>query len=215
MAFSRYPKRAVLGLALFVGQAFLYNAVTFNLGTLLNGFYGVSSGIVPAFSVVWALSNFAGPLILGRLFDSVGRKPMITVSYLGSAAVAVVLTVVFTQQLGGLWGFMAVLAACFFLASSGACAAYLTVSEIFPMETRALAIAFFYAVGTAVGGITGPLLFGSMIESGDRGMVAVAFLIGAAVMAVGGVVEMAWGVKAEGQSLEAIAAPLTSADPDR
>lgn len=212
MAFSRYPKRAVLGLALFVGQAFLYNAVTFNLGTLLNGFYGVSSGIVPAFSIIWALSNFAGPLLLGRMFDSVGRKPMISISYLGSAAIAVALTVVFTSQLGGLWGFMAVLAACFFLASAGASAAYLTVSEIFPMETRALAIAFFYAVGTAIGGITGPLLFGSMIESGDRGMVATAFLIGAAVMAVGGVVELFWGVKAEGQSLESIAAPLTSAD---
>jgi MFS family permease len=212
VAFTKYPKRAVLGLALFVGQAFLYNAVTFNLGTLLNGFYDVSSGIVPAFSIVWALSNFAGPLLLGRLFDSVGRKPMITLSYLGSAVVAVVLTLVFVHQIGGLWGFMAVLSACFFLASSGASAAYLTVSEIFPMETRALAIAFFYAVGTAIGGITGPLLFGGMIESGDRGQVAVAFLIGAAVMAVGGFVELAWGVKAEGQSLEDIAAPLTSAE---
>lgn len=212
VAFTRYPKRAVLGLALFVGQAFLYNAVTFNLGTLLNGFYGVSSGLVPAFSIIWAVSNFAGPLLLGRWFDSIGRKPMISISYLGSAAVAVVLTVVFTSQFGGLWGFMVALSACFFLASSGASAAYLTVSEIFPMETRALAIAFFYAVGTAVGGITGPLLFGSMIESGDRAMVATAFLIGAAVMAVGGVVELFFGVKAEGQSLESIAAPLTSAD---
>ncbi len=104
VAFTRYPKRAVLGLALFVGQAFLYNAVTFNLGTLLNGFYGVSSGIVPAFFIVWAAGNFTGPLILGRLFDTVGRKPMIALSYLGSAAITVVLTAVFLAQTGGLWG---------------------------------------------------------------------------------------------------------------
>ncbi|MCV7216944.1 MFS transporter [Mycobacterium crocinum] len=212
VAFTRYPKRAVLGLALFVGQAFLYNAVTFNLGTLLNGFYGVSSGIVPAFFIVWAAGNFTGPLILGRLFDTVGRKPMIALSYLGSAAITVVLTAVFLAQTGGLWGFMGVLVVTFFLASSGASAAYLTVSEIFPMETRALAIAFFYAVGTAIGGITGPLLFGQLIGSGERGLVAVAFLIGAVVMAIGGLVELVWGVNAEGRQLEDIAAPLTSAD---
>ncbi|APE14065.1 MFS transporter [Mycobacterium sp. WY10] len=212
VAFTRYPKRAVLGLALFVGQAFLYNAVTFNLGTLLNSFYGVSSGIVPAFFIVWAAGNFTGPLILGRLFDTVGRKPMIALSYLGSAAITVVLTAVFLAQTGGLWGFMAVLVFTFFLASSGASAAYLTVSEIFPMETRALAIAFFYAVGTAIGGITGPLLFGQLIGSGERGLVAVAFLIGAVVMAIGGLVELVWGVNAEGRQLEDIAAPLTSAD---
>ena len=186
--------------------------MTFNLGTLLNGFYGVSSSVVPAFTIVWALSNFAGPLLLGKMFDTVGRKPMITVSYLGSAVVTVALAGVFVGPTGGLWVFMAVLVVCFFLASAGASAAYLTVSEIFPMETRALAIAFFYAVGTAVGGITGPLLFGQMIESGERNLVALAFLIGAAVMAVGGLVEMAWGVKAEGQQLEDIAAPLTTAD---
>ncbi|WP_445170718.1 MFS transporter [Mycolicibacterium sp. Dal123E01] len=212
VAFTRYPKRAALGLALFVGQAFLYNAVTFNLGTLLNTFYGVSSGIVPVFFIIWAAGNFMGPLLLGHLFDSVGRKPMIALSYLGSAVITVVLTAVFVAQTGGLWGFMAVLVACFFLASAGASAAYLTVSEIFPMETRAMAIAFFYAVGTAIGGITGPLLFGQLIGSGERGLVAVAFLIGAVVMAIGGLVELAWGVKAEGRQLEDIAAPLTSAD---
>ena len=212
VAFTRYPKRAVLGLALFVGQAFLYNAVTFNLGTLLNSFYGVSSGIVPAFFVIWAAGNFAGPLLMGRLFDTVGRKPMITLSYLGSAAITIALTAVFVSETGGLWLFMTVLVVCFFFASSGASAAYLTVSEIFPMETRALAIAFFYATGTAIGGITGPLLFGQLIGSGQRGQVAIAFLIGAAVMAVGGLVELVWGVKAEGRQLEDIAAPMTAAD---
>lgn len=211
MAFGTYPKRAVLGIALFVGQAFLYNAFTFNLGTLLNGFYAVSSGIVPAFFIVFALGNFAGPILLAKWFDTIGRKPMISVSYLGSAVIAVALAGVFFAEIGGLWLFMIVLVACFFLASSGASAAYLTVSEIFPMETRALAIAFFYAVGTAVGGITGPLLFGELIGSGDRGLVTIAFLIGAAVMALGGIAELLVGVKAEGKSLEDIAEPLTAA----
>ena len=210
-----YPRRAVLGLALFIGQAFLYNGVTFNLGTLLSGFYGVDAAKVPLFYVLWALSNFFGPLLLGRLFDTIGRKPMITMSYVGSAVVAVVLAVVFLTQTGGVWAFIGVLAATFFLASAGASAAYLTVSEIFPMETRALAIAFFYAVGTAIGGISGPLLFGHLIESGQRGEVMWSFLIGAAVMAVAGLVELWLGINAEQRPLEELALPLTVADAER
>ena len=212
VAFTRYPKRAILGLALFVGQAFLYNAFTFNLGTLLGTFYGVASGTVPLFFIVWALSNFAGPLLLGRLFDTVGRKAMISIAYLGSAGVAVGLAALFFGEIGGVGAFITVLSVCFFLASAGASAAYLTVSEIFPMETRAMAIAFFYAVGTAIGGITGPLLFGQLIDTGDRGLVAVAFLIGAAAMAIGGVAELLFGVKAEGANLEDLAPPLSTAD---
>ncbi len=212
VAFKLYPKRAVLGLALFIGQAFLYNGVTFNLGTLLSGFYGVSSGRVPVFFILWALSNFFGPLVLGRLFDTVGRKPMISGTYIGSAVIAVVLGVVFVNQTGGVWTFIIVLAAAFFLASAGASAAYLTVSEIFPMETRALAIAFFYAVGTAIGGITGPILFGELINSGDRGQVLWSFLIGAIVMAVAGLVELWLGIAAEQRPLEDLALPLTVAD---
>jgi MFS family permease len=215
VAFTLYPRRAILGLALIIGQAFLYNGVTFNLGTLLGGFYGVSSGMVPLFFILWALSNFAGPAVLGRLFDTVGRKPMISLSYLGSAVVTVALAAIFVSEAGGVWTFIVVLAVCFFLASSGASAAYLTVSEIFPMETRALAIAFFYAVGTAVGGIAGPLLFGQMIDSGDRDMVAWSFLIGAAVMAIAGLVEVWLGVSAEQKRLEDLALPLTVADAER
>jgi MFS family permease len=212
VAFKLYPRRAVLGLALFIGQAFLYNGVTFNLGTLLSGFYGVASGTVPLFFILWALSNFLGPLLLGHLFDTVGRKPMITLSYVGSAVVAVVLAVLFVTQTGGAWTFIAVLAVAFFLASAGASAAYLTVSEIFPMETRALAIAFFYAVGTAIGGITGPLLFGQLISSGQRGQVVWSFLLGAVVMAAAGLVELWLGVAAERRPLEELALPLTVAD---
>jgi MFS family permease len=215
VAFTLYPRRAVLGLALFIGQAFLYNGVTFNLGTLLSGFYGVPSGKVPVFFILWALSNFVGPLALGHLFDTVGRKPMITATYIGSAVVAVVLAILFVTQTGGAWTFIAVLAVAFFLASAGASAAYLTVSEIFPMETRALAIAFFYAVGTAIGGITGPLLFGQLINSGERGQVVWSFLIGAAVMAIAGLVELWLGVAAERRPLEELALPLTVADAER
>jgi MFS family permease len=212
VAFKLYPRRAVLGLALFIGQAFLYNGVTFNLGTLLSDFYGVDAGKVPQFYMLWALSNFLGPVVLGRLFDTVGRKPMITMSYLGSAVGAVGLAVLFVNQTGGVWAFIAMLVATFFLASAGASAAYLTVSEIFPMETRALAIAFFYAVGTAIGGISGPLLFGHLIESGQRGQVMWSFLIGAAVMAAAGLVELWLGIAAEQRPLEELALPLTVAD---
>ena len=214
VAFKRYPRRAVLGLALFVGQAFLYNGVTFNLGTLYTTFWGVSSSFVPVFIIVFAVGNFLGPLLLGRLFDTLGRKPMIAGTYFGSAAVAVVMAVLFAGHSldGSAWSFEAFIFATFFLASAGASAAYLTVSEIFPMETRALAIAFFYAVGTGIGGIIGPLLFGNLIASGNRGEVAVAFFIGAGVMAIGGLAEIFFGVKAERVPLEDIAKPLTAED---
>ncbi len=212
VAFKRYPKRTALGFALFVGQAFIYNAVTFGLGTFLVTFYGISDAKVPFYIVLFALSNFLGPLLLGRLFDTVGRKPMIAGTYIGSAVILAVLTFLFVDDTLGIWGFMALLLATFFLASAGASAAYLTVSEIFPMETRALAIAFFYAIGTAVGGITGPYLFGKMIESGEESQVAIAFYIGAAIMAIGGIVELFLGIRAEQESLEDIAKPLTAED---
>ena len=212
VAFKVYPKRSMLGLALFVGQAFLYNGVTFDLGTLYTGFYKVSDSFVPVFIIIWALGNFAGPVLLGRLFDTVGRIPMITATYVGSAIVTVALAQVFVHQLGGPWLFLGVLVVAFFLASAGASAAYLTVSEVFPMETRALAIAFFYAIGTAVGGVSGPLLFGHWIDSGSKMLVSVAFYIGAAVMLVGGIAEVFFGVKAERATLEDIALPMTAAE---
>jgi MFS family permease len=209
LAFQRYPRRAILGLALFIGQAFLYNAVVFDLGTLLNGFFGVGSATVPYYMVLFAASNFIGPLVLGRLFDTVGRIPMISFTYLASAALVVVLGVLLRSGALTVTGFMALLIAAFFLASAGASSAYLTVSEVFPMEIRGLAIALFYAVGTAVGGITGPLIFGSVIHSGNVDLVALGFFIGAAAMAVGGIAELVLGVRAEGKSLEHIANPLT------
>jgi MFS family permease len=214
-AFKVYPRRTILGFSLFIGQAFLYNAVTFDLGTLLSEFFDIGSGAVPLYIALFAVSNFLGPVLLGRLFDTVGRKPMVTFTYVGSAVVLVILTILFTNGSLGVWGFMALLLVTFFLASAGASSAYLTVSEIFPMETRALAIAFFYAIGTAIGGITGPLLFARLIGSGDENQVAIGFFLGAGIMAVGGIVELFLGVKAEGRQLEDIATPLSAQDTER
>ncbi|MEV4317715.1 MFS transporter [Actinocrispum sp. NPDC049592] len=208
VAYERYPKRAMLGLALFIGQAFLYNAVTFDLGTILNTFYGVSSSQAPLFLALFAVGNLMGPLALGRLFDTVGRKPMITATYLGSGIIVAVIALLAGNLT--VWPFILLVCLAFFVASAGAGAAYLTVSEIFPMETRGLAIALFYAVGTAVGGITGPLLFGEFIHSGQISQVSLGFLIGAVIMALASVAELLWGVNAEGKSLERIARPLTA-----
>jgi len=214
--FGRYPRRAILGLALFVGQAFIYNGITFDLGTLFSTFFKVSASFVPVFLIIYAAGNFLGPLVLGRLFDTVGRKPMITITYLGSAVVGTIMAIAFERgSLTSEWSFEAFVVVTFFLASAGASAAYLTVSEIFPMETRALAIAFFYAIGTAVGGITGPLLFGHLIEGGSKSDVAIAFYIGSAFMAIGGIAELFLGVRAEQQPLEDVATPITAQDTER
>jgi MFS family permease len=209
-AFSTYPRRTALGLALFVGQAFLYNAVTFDLGTLLGEFFEVGSGTIPLYIAVFAISNFCGPLILGRFFDTVGRKPMVSSTYLLSAAVTAVLGIFLLGGSLTTLTFMAFIIVIFFIASAGASSAYLTVSEIFPMETRALSIAFFFAAGTAAGGIAGPLLFGHLIASGSESQVAIGFFIGAVVMAVGGIAEILFGVSAEQERLEDVAEPLTA-----
>jgi len=210
VAIKRYPRRAVLGLSLFIGQAFLYNAVTFDLGTILHGFFDVSSEDVPYFMAIFAVSNFMGPLLLGRLFDTVGRIPMISGTYFGSAALVTTLGILLITGNITRWWFMGLVLAAFFLASAGASSAYLTVSEVFPMETRALAIALFFAVGTAAGGIIGPELFGQFVHSGNADLVGLGFLIGAAAMALGGLAELLFGVRAEQQSLENIAKPLTA-----
>jgi MFS family permease len=214
VAFTRYPRRAVLGLALFIGQAFLYNAVTFDLGTILSQFFNVSSSSVPYFMAVFAVSNFMGPLMLGRLFDTVGRIPMISGTYLVSAALVATLGVLLLTDSLSTWAFMGLVLATFFFASAGASSAYLTVSEVFPMETRALAIALFFAIGTATGGIVGPELFGQFVHSGNQDLVALGFFIGAGAMALGGIAELFLGVRAEQQSLENIATPLTAEEAD-
>jgi MFS family permease len=209
--FKLYPKRTVLGLALFVGQAFIYNAVFFTYALVLSKFYGVSSGAVGLYILFFAVGNFLGPLLLGRFFDSWGRKPMIAGTYIVSGLLLLVTAFLFKN--GTLTATTQTIAWCviFFFASAGASSAYLTVSEIFPMETRAMAIAFFYAVGTAIGGITGPLLFGRLIEHGE-GATFWGYVLGAALMVAAGIVELFLGVEAAQENLENIAKPLTAQD---
>ena len=212
--FTLYPKRTVLCFSLFVGQAFLYNAFFFTYGDTLSTFLGVKQ--TGWYIAVFAASNFVGALLLSPLFDSLGRVRMITGTYVVSGAllgVAGFFLADFSAVTLTIMGSII-----FFFASAGASAAYLTASEVFPMETRALCIAFFYAIGTAAGGIAGPLLFGWLIEnataSGDISKIAIGYYIGAALMIAGGIVEAFLGVKAEGQSLEDIATPLTAEDAD-
>ena len=210
--FTMYPRRTVLCFSLFVGQAFLYNAFFFTYGDTLSTFLGVKQ--TGWYLAIFAASNFLGALLLSPLFDSIGRVRMIAGTYILSG----VLLAVAGTMLGGLTAVTLTIfgAVVFFFASAGASAAYLTASEIFPMETRALCIAFFYAIGTAAGGITGPLLFGRLIDSaskaGDITGIAIGYYIGAALMIAGGIIEIFLGVKAEGQSLEDIAQPLTAED---
>src|SRR5919109_2443 len=213
--FKLYPKRTVLGLALFTGQAFLYNAIFFTYGLVLTDFYGVASGSVGLYLLPFAVGNFAGPLVLGRWFDTIGRKPMISATYLLSGALLLITGFLFQQ--GQLTATTQTFAWCviFFFASAGASAAYLTVSEIFPMETRAMAIAFFYAFGTALGGISGPGIFGALIQSGKPSAVFVGFAIGAVLMIGAGLVEIFLGVECAGRELEDIAAPLSARDAEK
>jgi len=210
--FKLYPKRTVLGLSLFIGQAFLYNSVFFTYALVLDKFYGVGADAVGWYIFAFAVGNFMGPLLLGRFFDSVGRKPMIAGTYILSGVLLAITAVLF--QSGTLTATTQTLAWCiiFFFASAGASSAYLTVSEIFPMETRAMAISFFYAVGTAIGGITGPLLFGKLIASGGETNVMWGYLLGAALMVAAGIVEIVLGVEAAQKQLEDIAKPLTAED---
>ncbi|MBB5781841.1 MFS transporter [Nonomuraea jabiensis] len=205
-----YPKRTILGLSLFIGQAFLYNAITFGYAQILTTFFKIDTNAGYYFAVI-AVGNFLGPLLLGRLFDTVGRVPMISATYLGSGMLLLGTAWLFSQGLLTAVTLTACWSVVLFVASAGASSAYLTVSEIFPMETRALAIAFFFAIGTAAGGIAGPLVFASLVETGVPGDTALAFSIGGIVMIAAGLVELLFGVKAERKGLEAIAAPLTAA----
>ena len=210
--FTLYPKRTILCFSLFVGQAFLYNAFFFTYGDSLSTFLGVEQ--TGYYIAVFAASNFAGALLLSHLFDTVGRVRMITGTYVLSG----LLLAGTGFYLGSVTATTLTLmgAIIFFFASAGASAAYLTASEVFPMETRALCIAFFYAIGTAAGGIAGPLYFGKLIDdasaSGDITALAPGYFVGAALMVAGGIVAAFLGVKAEGRSLESLAQPLTAED---
>ncbi|MCU1490646.1 MAG: transporter [Acidimicrobiaceae bacterium] len=209
-----YPRRTVLGLALFIGQAFLYNAITFGFATILQNTFHTPSSSTGYYYAVIAAGNLLGPLLLSRFFDTIGRKPMIAGTYLLSGVLLLGTALAFRNGALSATTLTLCWVVVLFFASAGASSAYLTVSEVFPMETRALAIAFFYAVGTGIGGITGPLVFAKLDSTGSLSGTALAFMIGALLMIGGGIVEIFFGVRAEGQSLENLAKPLTTEDAD-
>ncbi|GER90573.1 MFS transporter [Dictyobacter vulcani] len=208
--FRDYPKRSLLGFSLMVGQAFLYNAITFSYGLIFTTFMKVSPNVVAFYLIPFALGNILGPLTIGRLFDTIGRRKMISFTYICSGVLFAVTGWLFA--LGILNAITLTICWCivFFFASSGASSAYLTVSEVFPLETRAMAIAFFYAIGTAIGGALTPIFFGYLIQTGNPYMVFYGYILGAVLMVGAGIVAIFFGIDAEGKSLEKIARPLSA-----
>jgi MFS family permease len=207
--FNRHRQRALVGMTLLTSQAFFYNAIFFTYALVLTDFYDVPAENVGWYILPFALGNFCGPLLLGRLFDVVGRKLMISATY-GISGVLLVISGYLFQQ-GVLDAVQQTIAwmVIFFFASAAASSAYLTVAETFPLEIRALAIAVFYAFGTGLGGTIGPLLFGNLIETANRENVLIGYLIGAGLMILAGLVQAIWGVASERKSLESVAAPLS------
>jgi MFS family permease len=206
--FSLYRRRSLVGLALMIAQAFFYNAIFFTFALVLTEFYGIASDQVGWYILPFAAGNFLGPLLLGRLFDSLGRRAMITITY-GVSGVLLALSgylfaigVLNAQTQTIAWMVI------FFFASPAASAAYLTVSETFPLEVRALAIALFYAVGTGIGGVVGPALFGALIDTGSRNSVFAGYLLGSALMIGAAAVAWRYAVAAERRTLESVARPL-------
>ena len=203
-----YPRRTVLGIVLLITQSFTYNAIAFTYPFVLTKFYDVPSSSIGLYILPFALSNFLGPLVLGRYFDTVGRKPMISVTYVLAGCLLVVTGYLFWQGMFTPVTQTLAWSAIFFFASAGASAAYLTVSEIFPLEIRAMAIASFFVVAQGAG-IVAPWLYGKLLESSAES-VFYGYLLGAGMMLVGALVELWLGVNAEGRSLEAIATPLSA-----
>ncbi|HEX7376595.1 MAG TPA: MFS transporter [Pirellulales bacterium] len=211
---THYRQRSLLGLALMAAQAFLFNAIFFTYALVLNEFYDVPANRTGLYLLPFALGSFLGAVALGSLFDSWGRRRMICATYTTSALLLVLTGVLFQQHLLGAVSQTVLWTVIFFFASSAASAAYLTVSEIFPLEMRGLAIAIFFSIGTAVGGVAAPWLFGALIASGSRTSLLYGYLLASALMLGAAVVEWFWGVDAERRSLEEIALPLSSDSSD-
>jgi MFS family permease len=210
--FSTQRERTFVGLSLMAAQAFFYNAIFFTYALVLTEFYGVPAADVGWYILPFAAGNFLGPLLLGRLFDTLGRRPMLTFTYAISGILLAVTGYLFAANVLTASALTAAWMIIFFFASAAASAAYLTVSETFPLEMRALAIAFFYAAGTGVGGVAGPWLLGALIESGSRGRVFAGYLIGAILMLIAAAIAARWSVAAEGKPLERVAKPLSAVD---
>ncbi len=212
--FVVHRQRALVGTLLLTAQAFFYNAIFFTYALVLMDFYHIPGGDIGWYILPFALGNFCGPLFLGRLFDVLGRRIMISSTYALSGILLIISGYLFEQALLTATQQTIAWMVIFFFASAAASSAYLTVAETFPLEIRALAIAFFYALGTGLGGIIGPTLFGALIESGQRINVFYGYLIGAGLMLLAGGVEMIWGVDSERKSLEAVARPLSAVHED-
>ena len=191
-------------------QAFVYNAIFFTYALVLTKFYGIAADRVGLYILPFAIGNFLGPVLLGPLFDTLGRKPMIAATYALAGILLAVTGQLFEMGVLTATTQTAMWSVVFFFASAAASAAYLTVGECFPLEVRALTIALFYAFGTLIGGVGGPWLFGVLIEGGDRGNIVYGYFLGAALMVIAAVVELRLGVKAECKSLEDVAPPLSS-----
>jgi MFS family permease len=207
---KNYPERGVLGLALMSGQAFLYNSIFFTYTLVLTQFFHVGSHRAPLYLIPFAVGNLLGPVILGPLFDSIGRKQMITFTYVMSGILLLITGWFFVR--GSLTATTMTIAWCviFFFASAGASSAYLTVSELFPLEARAMAIALFYAVGTGIAALS-PTLFGALIATKSKMNVNYGYMLGAGLMIAAGIVAWFLAVPAERRSLEDIAKPFTAA----
>jgi MFS family permease len=207
-----HRRRAYVGLSLMAAQAFFYNAIFFTYALVLTDFYGIAADHIGWYMLPFAAGNFLGPLVLGRLFDTLGRRPMIAFTYAISAVLLAISGYLFQQELLTARGLTVSWMVVFFFASAAASSAYLTVSETFPLEIRALAIAAFYAIGTGIGGVAGPALFGALVESGSRLSILGGYLFGSALMLAAAVIAWMWGVAAERKPLEAVARPLAFRD---
>ena len=208
--FKQYPARSTLGATLMITQSFLYNAIFFTYTLVLTKFYGVAETAAPLYLVAFALGNLIGPLTIGRLFDTIGRRKMIAGTYLLSGLLLAITAFLFNAGALNVVTQTVAWSVIFFFASAGASSAYLTVSEIFPLEIRAQAIAVFFALAQCFGAL-GPVFYGALIGEGeDPGKLFIGYLIGAGVMAIGGIVEAVIGIDAEGKSLEDVAAPLSA-----
>ncbi|MET0710833.1 MAG: MFS transporter, partial [Tardiphaga sp.] len=210
--FVLYRQRSLVGLALMAAQAFFYNAIFFTYALVLTDFFGIASNQVGWYILPFAAGNFLGPLLLGRLFDTLGRRLMIAITYGVSGVLLAISGYLFSIDVFSAQTQTIAWMVIFFFASPAASAAYLTVSETFPIEVRALAIAVFYAIGTAIGGVAGPALFGVLIDTGSRNRVFAGYLLGAFLMIAAAIIGWRYAIAAERQPLESVARPLAEVE---
>ena len=206
--FFLYRQRSLVGLTLMIAQAFFYNAIFFTFALVLTDFYGIASNQIGWYILPFAAGNFLGPLLLGRLFDTLGRRAMISFTYGISGVLLALSGYLFSVGMLSAESQTVAWMVIFFFASPAASAAYLTVSETFPLEVRAIAIALFYAIGTGIGGVAGPALFGALIDTGSRTSVFDGYLLGSGLMIAAAVIAWRYAVAAECRTLESVARPL-------